>query len=88
MIKKIERIIVNYSIYTVSLQRGLWISWDNLKLQIFVDCPFNLKPSQAYDHWFWIPWVLPHLGGVLGALIYTFLIELHHPTEVPVLNKS
>lgn len=40
----------------------------------------------AASHWFWIPWLLPHLGGVLGALIYSFLIEIHHPAEEVVLK--
>jgi len=29
--------------------------------------------------WFWIPLVIPHFGGMIGALIYTFFIEFHWP---------
>jgi glycerol uptake facilitator-like aquaporin len=46
----------------------------------------NDHALQAFEHWFWIPWLLPHLGGILGALIYTFLIELHHPPEEAALK--
>ena len=36
---------------------------------------------QAGDYWFWIPWLMPHVGGILGAALYKILIELHHPPE-------
>ena len=29
-------------------------------------------------NFFWIPWILPHVGAVLGALTYTFVVEVHH----------
>ncbi|KAF6034641.1 hypothetical protein EB796_007061 [Bugula neritina] len=40
-------------------------------------------------NWFWVPIVGPHIGAVLGALIYLLLIECHWesdeagPTEAP-----
>lgn len=33
----------------------------------------------AGQSWFWIPWLLPHLGGILGALVYQFMVAVHHP---------
>ena len=33
------------------------------------------------NYFFWIPWLLPHIGGVLGALLYQFMIAIHHPTD-------
>jgi len=33
------------------------------------------------SYFFWIPWLLPHLGGVIGALVYQFMIALHHRDE-------
>lgn len=33
---------------------------------------------RAGDYWWWIPVVGPMVGGVLGAMIYYMLIELHH----------
>jgi len=35
----------------------------------------------AFDSWFWIPLVLPHVGGVLAALTYTAMVAAHHPQE-------
>ena len=31
------------------------------------------------DYFFWIPVVAQLLGGVTGAFVYIFAIELHHP---------
>jgi len=35
----------------------------------------------AADFWFWIPWLLPHVGGIIGAFTYTFMVAAHHPEE-------
>jgi len=39
------------------------------------------KTFKAADYFFWIPWLLPHLGGVIGALVYQFMVALHHREE-------
>jgi len=39
------------------------------------------EPFKAAHSWFWIPWLLPHVGGVVGALLYQFMIGIHHPLE-------
>lgn len=36
--------------------------------------------TEAY-YFFWIPWIIPHIGGVIGALTYYFMIEMHHPDD-------
>ena len=41
-----------------------------------IDCSL----SSAANHWAWVPVVACSLGGVLGAMVYTIFIELHHPT--------
>lgn len=33
----------------------------------------------AANHWAWVPVIACPLGGVLGAFVYIFFIELHHP---------
>jgi len=38
-------------------------------------------PFTAYDYWFWVPLVMPFIGGPIGAAIYTLLIEVHHQQE-------
>ncbi|XP_073234831.1 aquaporin-7-like [Porites lutea] len=35
----------------------------------------------ASNNWFWVPIFACFLGGVLGALIYVFFIEMHHDLE-------
>jgi MIP family channel proteins len=39
------------------------------------------KTFKAEEYFFWIPWLLPHLGGVIGALVYQFMVALHHGDE-------
>lgn len=31
--------------------------------------------------WFWIPIVGPHIGAILGVIIYMLFIEVHWPVE-------
>ena len=40
-------------------------------------CVFYFTRYQ--DYFFWIPVVAQLLGGVTGAFVYIFAIELHHP---------
>ncbi|TRY95142.1 hypothetical protein DNTS_003853 [Danionella cerebrum] len=34
---------------------------------------------RAGNSWWWVPCIAPIIGGVLGALLYKALVELHHP---------
>ena len=34
------------------------------------------------NSFFWIPWIMPHIGGPIGALVYQLMIEGHHPDEI------
>jgi len=36
------------------------------------------EPFKAGDSWFWIPWLLPHVGGLLGAGLYKLMVGVHH----------
>ena len=36
-------------------------------------------PFDAFDYFFWIPWIVPHFGGIVGAVIYELMVEVHHP---------
>jgi len=36
---------------------------------------------KAAESWFWVPWILPHVGGLIGALVYHFGIAIHHTEE-------
>jgi len=35
----------------------------------------------AYNYWFWVPLVAPHLGAVIGGLLYLGLIGIHLEDE-------
>jgi len=35
----------------------------------------------ASDSWFWVPWLLPHLGGLVGAGLYKIMVGIHHPDQ-------
>ena len=30
------------------------------------------------DYMFWIPWLMPHVGGALGAAVYYLMVAMHH----------
>ncbi len=38
----------------------------------------NEDPFAAADYFFWIPWLMPHVGGVVGALVYQLMVAMHH----------
>lgn len=42
------------------------------------ETPFTAATSEGLA-WWWVPVVAPHIGAVLGVMVYLFLVELHHP---------
>jgi len=36
---------------------------------------------KSFDYWFWIPLILPFIGGPIGAVVYYGLIEMHHQDD-------
>merc|ERR1712018_571420 len=42
---------------------------------------FGKETFSAGDYFFWIPWIIPHIGAVIGALTYYFMVEHHHPDD-------
>lgn len=38
--------------------------------------------------WFWVPIVGPHVGGILGAVLYVILVKLHHPISDDVYGVN
>ena len=39
-----------------------------------VSCGSNVN---CFEYWFLIPWLLPHFGGVAGAMVYNFMVGIH-----------
>ena len=35
----------------------------------------------AFDKFFWIPWIVPHFGGIVGAFIYMCMVGGHHTAD-------
>ncbi|XP_055338696.1 aquaporin-7-like [Paramacrobiotus metropolitanus] len=46
--------------------------------------PFSIRDY----NWFWIPVIGPHLGALLGALIYKYFISNHWPQSAATLESS
>lgn len=44
------------------------------------DAPFTATTVDNVAFW-WIPFVGPHIGAIIGVMIYLFFIELHHEEE-------
>ena len=36
---------------------------------------------RVYDYWFWVPFIAPHVGAVLGAWLYLICVGIHHEPE-------
>ena len=51
---------------------------------------FGKQTFSNGDYFFWIPWIVPHFGALIGAFTYFFLIEYHHPkiNKVSLVNDE
>jgi len=54
--------------------------------RLFEAILFGSKTFSQGQYYFWIPIVGPHIGAVVGALVYIFMIEMHHPPELPKMT--
>ena len=41
----------------------------------------NQTFNEYFDYFFWIPLIMPHIGALIGAVTYYFMIEHHHPDK-------
>jgi len=54
--------------------------------RIFEAIVYGSETFKQGSYYFWIPILGPHIGAILGALIYIFLIEMHHPITSPTMT--
>jgi len=56
--------------------------------RIFEAIIFGADAFKGGEYYFWIPIIGPHIGAILGALIYIFMIEMHHqdPQSPPKMS--
>lgn len=47
---------------------------------VYGNAPFD-KGNALFTNYWWIPIIGCHLGGIVGALLYLFFVEFHHPVE-------
>jgi hypothetical protein len=52
------------------------------------DFGFKIQSICSIEQWSWVPLLGPHLGGLLGALIYTLFIEAHWPDDREVEGNN
>jgi hypothetical protein len=47
---------------------------------MIMSCFFLVVIDRYRDHnWFWVPFVGPHVGAIVGAALYILLVSLHIP---------
>ena len=51
-------------------------------------CGWGGEAFTSHDWWFWIPVVAPHLGGVLGTLLHTTVLEHQWGTQAGGRDKE
>ena len=41
--------------------------------------PFKNLLFRSKSYWFWVPIIGPHIGAIIGSILYDLLIGLHWP---------
>jgi len=49
--------------------------------RLFEAIVYGAQTFTQGHYYFWIPIIGPHIGAILGAIIYIFMIEMHHPVD-------
>merc|ERR1712210_146758 len=47
--------------------------------RLFTLIVFGKETFTNANYFFWIPWLIPHVGGIVGAHVYYCLVEHHAP---------
>ena len=49
------------------------IAYENNCVRLY----FVYDVYRAYNYWFWVPFIGPHVGAVAGAWIYQIFVGIH-----------
>ncbi|XP_030649178.1 aquaporin-9b [Chanos chanos] len=83
--KGMEPLVIGLAIMAIGVSMGLNCGYPinparDLGPRLFTAMAgWGTEVFSAGGYWWWIPVVGPMVGGVVGAVIYFLLIELHHP---------
>ncbi|XP_051500432.1 aquaporin-9b [Myxocyprinus asiaticus] len=83
--KGMEPLLVGLSILAIGVSMALNCGYPinparDLGPRIFTAVAgWGIEVFSAGNGWWWVPVVGPMVGGVVGAVIYFLMIELHHP---------
>ncbi|KAK1802275.1 hypothetical protein P4O66_021941, partial [Electrophorus voltai] len=83
--KGMEPLVISLTILAIGVSMGLNCGYPinparDLGPRLFTAVAgWGVEVFRAGGYWWWIPVAGPMVGGVLGAMIYLLLIELHHP---------
>ena len=48
----------------------------------------NLFYFRAFNYWFYVPVIAPHIGGILGSVFYDLFVNLHWPKEDIIIYEK
>lgn len=54
--------------------------------RLFEAIVYGAETFKHGNFYFWIPIVGPHIGAILGAILYIFMIEMHHPISPTTIS--
>nr|ATX74162.1 aqp9 [Gobiocypris rarus] len=83
--KGMEPVVIGLSIMAIGVSMALNCGYPinparDLGPRLFTAIAgWGLEVFSAGNGWWWVPVVGPMVGGVVGAVIYFLMIELHHP---------
>ncbi|KAK2819733.1 hypothetical protein Q7C36_021379 [Tachysurus vachellii] len=92
--KGMEPLLIGFTILAIAVAMGLNCGYPinparDLGPRLFTAVAgWGVEVFRAGGGWWWIPVAGPMVGGVLGAMIYYLLIELHHLPEEKHEEKS
>ncbi len=50
--------------------------------------PLDANSYGDFEYFFWVPWILPHVGALFGAATYVVFISLHHSKRGEIAKQD